>query len=51
MKHTRLLSLLLAGSFAVAAGGGFKPPRNMPNETVIGYDGTSAVHVPRVYSA
>ena len=43
MKHTRLLSLLLAGVFAVAASGCFKPPRNMPNESVIGFDGASAV--------
>ncbi|MDR5783793.1 CpaD family pilus assembly lipoprotein [Caballeronia sp. LZ065] len=43
MNHTRLLSLLIAGVFAVAASGCFKPPRNMPNESVIGYDGLNAV--------
>ena len=43
MKHTRVLTLLLAGAFAVAGSGCFKPPRNMPNESVIGFDGASAV--------
>ena len=42
MKHTRLLSLLLAGVFAVAASGCLKPPLNMSNETVVGYDGKTA---------
>lgn len=43
MKHTRLLSLLLAGVFAVAASGCFKPPINMPSASVIGYNGKTAV--------
>jgi type IV pilus biogenesis protein CpaD/CtpE len=43
MKHARILSLFLAFAFAVAASGCFKPPRNMPNETVIGVDGQKTV--------
>ncbi|WP_250453710.1 CpaD family pilus assembly lipoprotein [Caballeronia sp. ATUFL_M2_KS44] len=43
MKQTRLLSLLLAVAFAASATGCFKPPRNMPEASVIGFDGTSAV--------
>ncbi|SAL39771.1 CpaD family pilus assembly lipoprotein [Caballeronia humi] len=43
MNHTRLLSLLLACAFAAGASGCFKPPRGMPNETVISYDGHGAV--------
>ncbi|GGD62240.1 CpaD family pilus assembly lipoprotein [Caballeronia grimmiae] len=43
MKPTRLLSLLLVCAFAVSASGCFKPPRNMPEASVIGFDGTAAV--------
>jgi type IV pilus biogenesis protein CpaD/CtpE len=42
MKSTRLITLFAALAFAVAGSGCFKPPRNMPNETVIGYDGQNA---------
>jgi hypothetical protein len=43
MNHSRLLILALVCAFAATASGCFKPPRNMPNESVIGYDGQSAV--------
>ena len=39
MKHARILTLLFLCLFAAAAAGCFKPPRDMPNESVIGYDG------------
>ncbi|MDR5857613.1 CpaD family pilus assembly lipoprotein [Caballeronia sp. LZ062] len=42
MKHARILTLSLSCAIALGAAGCFKPPRNMPNETVIGYDGRSA---------
>lgn len=43
MKQTRLLSILAAVAFAVSATGCFKPPRTMPEASVIGFDGTTAV--------
>ncbi|WP_244816345.1 CpaD family pilus assembly lipoprotein [Caballeronia sp. Lep1P3] len=43
MKHARPLTLALLVAFACGASGCFKPPRGMPNETVIGYDGKNAV--------
>jgi type IV pilus biogenesis protein CpaD/CtpE len=42
MKHTRFLALVLVCAFAASASGCFKPPRNMPNESVVGFDGHSA---------
>jgi hypothetical protein len=42
MKHARFLTLFMLAAVAVSAAGCFKPPRNMPNETVIGWDGKSA---------
>jgi pilus assembly protein CpaD len=43
MNHVRILSLILVCTTAVALGGCFKPPRNMPDESVIGFDGKNAV--------
>ena len=43
MNHARLSTLILACAVALGASGCFKPPRNMPNESVIGYDGQRAV--------
>jgi type IV pilus biogenesis protein CpaD/CtpE len=43
MIHVRILSLVLICTVAASLGGCFKPPRNMPNESVIGFEGKSAV--------
>jgi pilus assembly protein CpaD len=46
MKHVRILTLLtlVAACATVAAlGGCAKPPRNMPDASVIGFDGKNAV--------
>jgi type IV pilus biogenesis protein CpaD/CtpE len=43
MKHARTLTLTVLVAVACGTSGCFKPPRNMPNETVIGYDGKNAV--------
>jgi type IV pilus biogenesis protein CpaD/CtpE len=43
MNLIRLLTIFTALAFAVAGSGCFKPPRNMPNETVIDYDGKNAL--------
>jgi type IV pilus biogenesis protein CpaD/CtpE len=43
MKHARILTLAALVALACGASGCFKPPRNMPNETVIGFDGKNAI--------
>jgi pilus assembly protein CpaD len=43
MNHVRILSLVLVSTIAVALGGCFQPPRNMPDESVIGFDGKNAL--------
>jgi type IV pilus biogenesis protein CpaD/CtpE len=43
MNLTRLLTLFVALAFALAGSACFKPPRNMPDESVIGYDGKNIV--------
>lgn len=42
MKNSRLLTLAFACLAAVSVSGCFKPPFNMPDPSVIGFDGTSA---------
>jgi type IV pilus biogenesis protein CpaD/CtpE len=43
MKHLRILILLLACAAAASFGGCAKPPRNMPDASIIGFDGKNAV--------
>ncbi|KQR81500.1 hypothetical protein ASG35_04040 [Burkholderia sp. Leaf177] len=43
MKSARLLTFLLACTIAAGLGGCFKPPRGMPDQNVIGFDGKSAL--------
>ncbi|AMM16372.1 MAG: CpaD family pilus assembly protein [Pseudomonadota bacterium] len=43
MKSARLLTLVLAFTFAVGLSGCFKPPRGMPDQTTVGFDGKSAL--------
>ncbi|BBU29884.1 lipoprotein [Burkholderia sp. THE68] len=43
MKYARHLMLTALVAFACGATGCFQPPRNMPNDTVIGFDGRNAV--------
>jgi pilus assembly protein CpaD len=43
MKATRILSLILVCSFVAGLGGCFKPPRGMPDASVIEFDGRTAL--------
>jgi pilus assembly protein CpaD len=43
MTSLRILSLMLACAAAFSLSGCFKPPRSMPDESVIGFDGKAAV--------
>lgn len=43
MKTVRLLTLLLACTVAASVSGCFKPPRGMPDQSTIGFDGHSAL--------
>jgi type IV pilus biogenesis protein CpaD/CtpE len=43
MNHARILTLAVLVAVAFGASGCFKPPRNMPNESSIGFDGKNAV--------
>jgi pilus assembly protein CpaD len=43
MKHARHLMFAALVAFACGATGCFQPPRNMPNDTVIGFDGKNAL--------
>jgi pilus assembly protein CpaD len=43
MKHARPLMFAALVAFACGATGCFHPPRNMPNDSAIGYDGQNAI--------
>jgi pilus assembly protein CpaD len=43
MKSVRFLTFVLACSVAVGVSGCFKPPRGMPDESTISFDGRSAL--------
>jgi pilus assembly protein CpaD len=43
MKHVRFLTFVLACSVALGVSGCFKPPRGMPDESTISFDGHSAL--------
>jgi len=43
MNPTRILTLILVCTTATSMSGCFKPPRGMPDESTISYDGKSAV--------
>jgi type IV pilus biogenesis protein CpaD/CtpE len=43
MKHARYITLGLIVAVACGVSGCFKPPRGMPDDTVIGYDGRNAL--------
>jgi pilus assembly protein CpaD len=43
MKPTRLLTFVLACALGVGLGGCFKPPRDMPDASIVGFDGHSVV--------
>lgn len=43
LRPTRVSTLAVLLALACGLSGCFHPPRNMPNESVIGYDGTGAV--------
>jgi pilus assembly protein CpaD len=43
MKTARLFTLFLACAVAASVSGCFKPPRNMPDPSTIGFDGRSTL--------
>jgi type IV pilus biogenesis protein CpaD/CtpE len=43
MNYARFASLLLLCAAAAGVSGCIKPPRNLPNESVIGFDGRNAL--------